>query len=255
MIVNTKNTSSHWEAFAPQAKTDLIIKKIAVATIALLNLAALGAVFYYLVTYCPLASTPYLVSPYVAAVIGTLASLKFPTLGISSSNYSKYTNPVALLGQGLAYLFFGPYKYAVKHCDWTPYHDPHVANALAHDIQSLSLKELAEKHGEHFSNLFKYGIIPDAFKDELHTLYQDNKPVQKGREYYKRQKLDWHGQNKKFEQEEAKLEARWNDLRARIIPYLHFPELPAHDFGSPLTQARLDMESSSWYRHPFQARA
>ncbi len=251
MIVNAKTVSSHWEAFAPQAKTDLIIKKMAVATIALLNAGVLGAVFYYLVSYCPLASTPYLVSPYVGAVIGALASLKYPTFGITSSNYSKYTNPVALLGQGLAYLFFGPYKYAVRQCDWTPYHDPHVANTLAHDIKRLSFKQLAEKQGKHFSNLCKYGIIPDQFKKELNSLYQDNKPVQKGLAYYEGKELEWHDEVQKLKEKEAEIEARWNALRARIIPYLHFPELPARDFGGRVPEAKRRLEDLLWHRQPF----
>lgn len=231
--------ANYWELNIPKNQRDLIIKKIAVGLIGALNLAMLGGAVYFIITYCPISTQALLISPFIVGVLGALAYLKFPTCGINSMNYTQYSNPAVILGKVITYVFFGPYMYASKKCDWTAYHDPIVANKIAHDLDTNSFESLAEEYGKHFDNFAKYGMIPPEYKDALLNLYQEYKPAKNELQYYEKKNLLWHEEAVRLAELKENIENRWKDLRESIRPHLYFPVIPKHNFRSRFTPIRL----------------
>jgi len=249
-VRNNDLSTNYWELNAPDSRRDLIIKKVVVGLIALINFAALGAALYFIIAYCPISTQALLISPFIVGVLGALVYLKFPTLGINSMNYSQYSNPAIMLGKGITYLFFGPYMYATKKCDWTPYHDPHVANKIANAINTNSFEDLAKEYGKHFDNFAKYGMIPPEHKEELLAIHAAYKPIRKALKYYEKKDLKWHERVVNLNSEKAGIERRWENLRREIRPHLHFPPIPEYDFNGRLTPTCLRMQDVIW-QEPF----
>lgn len=239
-----------WETQAPVSAQDLILKKIAVALIALINLAALGTALYFIISYCPVPSTALLASPFIVGVLGALAYMNFPTCGVSSKNYTDYFNPLALLGKGMAYLFFGPLMYAVKHIDWTPYHDPICAHRISTDLQELSFDQVADKYGENFSNLIYYGFIHEDQSQELQALYEEYQPVKKAIDFWKQEKME---KSEPYIQAQAKLasiEGKWSVIKQNIKFPFPTPQLPDYDFTQTSTQVELWMRKHFCFNNP-----
>lgn len=236
---------------SPIAKRDLTIKKIVVALIALLNFAVLGFVLYAIISYCSVPTQALLISPFIVGVLGALAYLDFPTLGINTMNYTQYSNPAAILGKILTYVFFGPYIYAVKKCDWTAYHDPAVAQRVAHQIASeeeKAFEKLAQAHGEHFDNFVRYGIIQEEFRQRFTNLFQEYKPLQKEYEYYKKRGLLWHERVTEINLQKTQIERRWAEIRQEVADTLYYPPLEQYDFTSRWTTIRLAIHD--FFRDP-----
>lgn len=234
--------TNYWELNAPKSQRDLIIKKLAIAIIAALNLAVLAGALYFIITYCPMPTEALLVSPFIVGILGALAYLKFPTCGINSMNYSQYSNPATIAGKTLTYIFFGPYMFAAKKCDWTAYHDPCVANKIAKDLETKPFEYLAKEYGKHFANFSEYGMIPPQFKQDLVNLYSNYRPIKKALKYYKSKGLEWLPRVETLTNRKNKIEKDWEVLRERILPYLVFPEIPEQDFGNPVTGYRIKLE-------------
>jgi hypothetical protein len=234
--------TNYWELNAPKSQRDLMIKKLAIAIIAALNLAVLAGALYFIITYCPMPTEALLVSPFIVGILGALAYLKFPTCGINSLNYSQYSNPATIAGKTLTYIFFGPYMYAAKKCDWTVYHDPRVANKIAKDLETKSFEYLAKEYGKHFANFAEYGMIHPEFKQELLNLYHNYKPIKKALKYYESKGLEWHSRVETLTVRKNGIESRWEVLREKIMLRLVFPEIPEPDFSSPVTGYSIKLE-------------
>jgi hypothetical protein len=242
---------TYWEINSPKSKRDLIIKKIAITLIAIINLAALGAIFYLIVSYCPISTQALLISPFIVGVLGTLVTLKFPTFGINSMNYTQYSNPSTILGKIITYFFFGPYMYATKKCDWNVYHDPHTANLISNDLATASYEEIDKKYSKHFNNFAKYGIIPPEFKKDLNSLSKEYKPIKTALKFYHKKNLGWHEKISDLNDQKEMIEQKWAVLRDKIHPYLSFPKLPEKDFGDSFTKWGTKIEDT-FYKPPFQ---
>lgn len=238
----TQQAKVRYESGSFYSKRDLLIKKIVVTLIALLNFAALGFALYAIIAYCNILTQALLISPFIVGVLGALKHLDFPTLGITSSNYTQYTNPATILGKILTYIFFGPYFYAAKKCDWTAYHDSDVAQKLAHQISrrdDKAFERLAKLHGEHFDNFARYGIIPETFRDHFINLFKWYRPLQKEYEHYEKRGLAWHERAEQIKIEKQHIEAQWIDIRNQVAPSLYYPPLDDYDFTSRLTLIRV----------------
>lgn len=251
-ISSTKSTIplTHWEAQSPTSATDLLVKKIAVAAIAMLNLAALGAALYFIISYCPVPTEALIVSPFIVGVLGALAYMKFPTCGISSMNYTGYVNPVQLLGKAMAYLFFGPLMYAVKHLDWTPYHDHVRANRISQDLTELPFAEVADQYGKHFDNLIKYGFIHEGHAEELKTLYEQYKPTKKAIAFWKQEGLEKSQQSAQAKAKLDTIEEKWRDLKRTSNYAFPTPDMPDYDFAQSSTRVELWMRKYFCFNNP-----
>ncbi|MFC2049531.1 hypothetical protein ACFLR2_02515 [Chlamydiota bacterium] len=241
---------THWEAQAPRSATDLAVKKIAVALIALVNIAALGIALYYIVSYCPIPSKALLASPFVVGVLGALAYLNFPTCGISSMNYTNYVNPATLVGKGLAYLFFGPLMYSVNHIDWTPYHDRIRANRISLDLETLPFDEVADKYGKNFGNLVKYGFINETHEQELKELYEAYKPVKEATAFWKQEGMETCEQAKMVQDKRTKLQTRWDTFKKGTKYNFPKPDMPEYDFEKPSTRWALFVRKHLCFNDP-----
>jgi hypothetical protein len=244
---------NHWELNAPEAKRDLVIKRIAVTLIALINFGLLGLALYYIISYCPFPSQALLISPFIVGVLTALAYLKFPTFGINHLNYTAYLNPSTLIGKGMAYLFFGPFMYAIHHVDWTPYHDPIYANKISKDLEEKSFKNIAEDYGRHFSNLVKYGFIHKKYLSELMALYQEYKPIKREINFWTSEKLEDCEEAKKALKREEVIEKHWKALKNSFEYAFPHPEKPIYNFSSQITQVQLKMRSTCCFGPPTEA--
>ncbi|MCC5833011.1 MAG: hypothetical protein JJU12_08235 [Chlamydiales bacterium] len=236
-----KGELSYWEIRAPKARRDFIIKKIAIAIIATLNFSVLAAALYLILTYCPISTQAMIASPFIVGVVAALTYLKFPTCGVSTLNYTQYSNPATILGKIVTYIFFGPYMYAVKRCDWTLYHDLETAHLIADYLKNKSFEVLADKYGKHFRNFAKYGMIPPENEKELINLYNSYAPVKKELERFKQKGLESNSRFQAVTKEKNSIEKRWLDLQKTIEKQIFLPEIPKRDFSSPITILSLNV--------------
>ncbi len=230
-----------WELRAPDAKWDLVVKKVAVCAVAILNLAALGAVLYYIIAYTSVPSQALLISPFVVGVLIALANLKFPTFGLSARNYTDYLNPASMIGRGLAYLFFGPLVYTVERIDWTPYHDPFKANKISNDLEKLSFEKIADEYGENFDNLIAYGFLPFNEKEGFMELYELYEPLKKEIAFYKKEGLEECQESVEAKDAIKLLETKWGNLREKFLDQLPRPDMPKYNFSEFSTDVSLQV--------------
>lgn len=228
-----------WETHSPACGIDLIIKKIAVAFIALINLAALGTALYFIIMYCPMPSEAVVVSPFIIGVLGALTYIGFPTCSISERNYTTYTNPTALVGKGLAYLFFGPLMYAVKYIDWTPYHDPICATRISNDLKELPFDQVTRKYGDNFSNLVRYGFIHEDNRLALETLHEEYQPVKDAVDFWQQEEMEKSEVYAQAKATQATIEEKWMGFKQSTVHPFPSPELPQYDFTQSSTQIKL----------------
>lgn len=245
--------STLWELKAPLARRDLIIKKVAISVIALLNFAALGVALYYIIAYCPVPNQALLISPFIVGVLAALANLKYPTFGVSSMNYSAYLNPTSLVGRAIAYLFFGPFQYAINKIDWTPYHDPIVANKISRHLEKKKFEEIAADYGKNFDNLTNYGFIHPNFLPELKELYKAHRAEKYELEFWKKEESEDCQEAQAAVKRKEKLEERWEAMKARFIHPFPHPKVAKLDFSSKLTKAKLKMRSFCCFGPPLNA--
>jgi hypothetical protein len=278
--ITQKHTDALWLERSTISARDLVLKKIAISIIALLNFAAVGTGVYYLVAYIPIPAQALLVSPFIVGVLGALANIKFPTLGISSHNYTSYVNPLGLLGRVTGYLFFGPLMYVANRTDWTPYHDPIYANTLSTNLEEASFADIADNYGRHFSNLTRYGFIDERYKQKLKRLYKSYKPQRDGLRFYtgEKERLIKVAEESKSATEESasdtddttseyeeqidialrkvnrrleKLERKWEKIKQNCrFPHPKFPKLK---FSDRTTRVNLKVRSCLWFGgNPFE---
>jgi len=241
----------YWKHCAPKAQRDLVIKKIAVALIALINFGALGVALFCCISYLPVPTQALLASPFIVGVLASLTYLKFPTLGIDSWNYTSFLNPGNMIGRGLTYLFFGPLMFAIQRIDWTAYHDPVCANKISKDLENNSFEKIAHEYGKHFSNLFKYGFIDKKHASELKNLYCDYKPIQYELNFWKKEHLEDCEEAKQALEQKEVFESRWLKLKETIqFPY---PKKPKYQFSSKSTKIKLKLRSACCFGPPTDA--
>lgn len=235
-----------YEAKRTQATIELTIKRIVIAALALLNVAAIGGAYYYMHTFCPVKAEPILTSSLLAGVLGGLVSLKVPTCGITNYNMGQYLNPVMLLGRCLAYLFFGPVILSVKAIDWTNYSNRLTANQISREIRELSFKDIASRYGPNIRNLQRFGFLSKEDAAQFRTIYEEFLPLQ-----MKEKHLDPYVLSSKKEENEdnplskeysmlqgdlAQVEEKWKSFVSNISNGLPQPEisktLPKFEKGS-----------------------
>ncbi len=250
--------TTRWQRCSHACIKDLIIKKFVISIIALLNLAALGTSFYYIIAYTSIPTQVVLVSPFIIGVLGALTYLKFPTCGISSGNYRWYVDPLALIGRALAYLFFGPLMYVSNNrIDLTPYHDPFKADDISNDLRKLPFDQLAETYGKHFSNLYIYGFVNRKTNLELKSLYKRYKPLKRSITFYQEGTPSTHMgclREKALAREKAKvnkLVQEWQQFKK--TNHIHFPHPKVHalDFSKFSTRVELKARSYCCFGTPF----
>ncbi len=239
-----------WETHSPTCGTDLVLKKIAVAIIGLLNLAALGTALYYIISYCPIPSQAIVASPFIVGVLGALTYIKFPTCSITEKNYTSYVNPTALIGKGLAYLFFGPLMYAVKHIDWTPYHDPICATRVSNDLKELPFDQVTRKYGDNFNNLIRYGFIPEDKRVELQHLHKEYQPIKDAVDFWQQEKMEKSEVYAQAMVNQAAIEEKWTDFKQNTVHPFPSPDLPDYDFTQSSTHVMLWMRQHFCFNQP-----
>jgi hypothetical protein len=230
---------SLWESKGRNCHIDLTIKQLAIALITLLNFAALGVGFYYLVAYCTIPAQAMLISPFIVGVLAALANLKFPTFGISSGNYSNFLNPLALVGRVAAYVFFGPMMYILNKVDLTPYHDPIKANKVSQDLEELSFEKIADQYGPFFQNLIKYGFIHEKYEQKLQSLYETYVPIKEEILFWKNEGLENCVESKTATRKKLKVEKDWKALKESFEYAFPHPNKPKYDFSKTTTSVQL----------------
>jgi len=184
--INETNSVHAYESVKKQAHSDLNLKRFGFALLIIANMAALGAIFYALVTYCPIPTSLLVTSTFVIGVIGALSSLNIPTFGINTFNFSQYVNPVTVVGRGIAYLLFGPTLLIKKNVDWTDYSDPLQVSQISHTLASKSFAEVAKEHGEQLTNIKKYKIVEESDGTALIHLYKTYYPLKLEQEFFEK---------------------------------------------------------------------
>ncbi|NGX61585.1 MAG: hypothetical protein K940chlam9_01072 [Chlamydiae bacterium] len=271
--LNTINENSVWEQQAPKAKRLLLIKRIAITTLAILNLAGIAALLYHLALFLPIPEEALLVSPFIVGVVAALVYLKFPTFGANTMNYAQYTNPATWIGKGFAYLFFGPFLVALDRVDRTAYHDPEKANKISMNLETKPLfttvtkedevKGVGEKYGRHIENLTRFGFIPKDKQEEFLALYKEFKPLQEELKHYQhkykshleegelpRGDEKWKETFREIEAQREELEEKWITFRDKLKDSLPHPVTPRLDFSKKKTKVKLFIEKYLYFRSP-----
>ena len=239
-----------WETQSPTCAIDLVLKKIAIVLIALINLTALGTALYYIISYCPIPSQAFVVSPFIVGVLGALAYIRFPTCGVSDKNYTNYTNPTTLIGKGLAYLFFAPLIFAVNHIDWTPYHDPICATRVSNDLKELPFDQITRKYGDNFNNLVRYGFIHEDNQAELHNLHEEYQPVKDAVDFWQQEKMEQSVIYAHAKVSQANIENKWESFKQGTAHPFPSPALPQYDFTQSSTRVTLWMREHFCFNKP-----
>lgn len=238
--IEFKSDISNWELKSPKAQRDLIIKKIAIAIILMANLAGIATGIYFLTLHFTIPTQALIASPFIVGVLGAIAYLKIPTLGVTKDNYTQYSNPALVIGKILAYLFLGPVTLFAKNTDFYPYHDPYFAERVSQELSKEKFDFVAKKYGPHFDHLVDYGFIPENYRDDLLSIYREYKPVRRGLDFYEKEygkakkfpHIKWRGQPGELKDAEDQILNRWNLLKGNFQKYLPHPEQPKKEFSS-----------------------
>lgn len=163
MIISGVNLNSNqkYENLISSAQRDLIIKKIAFAIITTINFAIVLGAFAYVVYEVSLPTKPLLVASFVLGLVGAGFALIGKNVKIQGSS------PTSIASSILNRIFFGPTVYLYNKIDWTPYHDPMVANGIYEEIKHFTFEEFEAKYGLNFGNLVKYGFIDQRYRVEI----------------------------------------------------------------------------------------
>lgn len=246
-VHSTSNQKNLWIEHSGKCQRDLIVKKIACAIIVGANLAALGALLYYVVLYCPISTEVMVIAPIVGGVLGAMTYLKIPIKLIDDNNYESYSTPAFVTARFLTFLCFAPIVIAIRNMDWTNYADPYVAHRIAGEIKNsdkTNFEEVLLKQGSRVHNLKRYGFISKDKAIELKTLYRDAKPFLLAKQFLIKEKAP----QKNIIEIETKLcqfSERWDTFKSSAAPSLPdlTPAIP--QFSSTLTKIKL------WIREHF----
>lgn len=235
MVTPVDNNTVRWEATRSAAKRQLVLKKVALAAIALVNLAILGASVYAVLHWCPVSSrittTAMISSPFIVGILAALTHLKFPTYGITRGNYSEYSNPAHMAGKVLAYIFFAPLMLAVRHSDWTAYHDPEVVERISLDLEEKSFADISKSYGAHFENMAHFGVLPEENLGQLTLLHEVAKVNRRALAHYEKKGLLKSSRAEFYKTAAERIEENWQKLhQKRVISHLPHPALPERDF-------------------------
>jgi hypothetical protein len=194
----------------------------------MINFAALGAAFYYLVLYCQLPDQVLLLSPFLPGALATLVALQFPTLGINSTNYASYLTPSKIAGRVISYILFAPFMCAANQLDWTPYHDPIEARIVSEKLRQ-PLEMIAEEYGKRIAPLVKYGFLDKEQGKAMNRIYHNFKQAtQLLQSYTKRQLGECSLVNEAKDQLES-AKKQWEALTPTFT--LPHPEIPDPDYN------------------------
>ncbi|MCH9625475.1 MAG: hypothetical protein S4CHLAM123_06490 [Chlamydiales bacterium] len=236
---NNKSVNDNWSEKTKVCGRNLAIKKIAIITIGLINLACLGTVLYCLVAFTLVPTQAVIIAPFIVGVLGVLAYLKFPTFGIASESYANLLDPFQAIAQTLTFFSFGPLMLTIKMIDLTPYNDPFKANAISTTLEKENFETVYQTHGKHFKNLTKYGFIPLENSKDFLKLKEEYIPLKRELEFYKVESTEEDITRICSEVKYGQFEQRWMELRARIqFPH---PEQPELDFSKFFTRMKLKL--------------
>jgi len=236
---NNNLVNDNWSEKAKICGRDLVIKKIAITTIGLINLACLGTALYCLVAFTLVPAEAVIISPFIVGVLGVLAYLKFPSFGIASESYANLLDPFQAIAQTLTFISFGPLMLTIKVIDLTPYNDPFKADTISTTLEKENFETVYQTHGKHFKNLTKYGFVPPGNYKDFLNLKKEYITLKRALDFYKAELAEEDATRIRKEVEYGQFEQRWMELRARIqFPH---PEKPELDFSKLSTRVKLKL--------------
>jgi len=239
-VQKTSDNKSLWDTYSNHCNRDLIIKKIALCTIAAINVGGIAALLTYVCLHYSIPTTALVVSPIIVGVLGALSFLNVPTFGVSRINYTEFTNPAILFSRCVTVILLGPVVYTIRTLDWTQYGDPFVAHRIAEDFKNDDMETLLSKYGPSLSNLEKYGFFSPEHGQELKKIYQEVRPHIEEKSFFKEEQAS----EKSIEPIQHKINVqieKWQQLKEGMVNELPNPELPQVDFTKRTTRAKVWM--------------
>lgn len=246
IITTGAELKAHYTERQTRTRVDFAMRRIFFTTVLLMDLAALGAIYWALVTYCPLPNEPLLASTFIAAILAGLGSMKIPTAGVNPDNYKNWLTPVYMLGRVVCYTLFGPALLIHRNTDWTDYRKGVEVNRIFGELKSQKFEDLSDTYGPRIKNLQRYGLMPEAEAKKMGEFYVEMVPLKLRQAYLlkyadKFKDAEIENPNKKQLQEVrdkiAKIENQWRELQSTLLT-----------FEAEVNTPRFEWRVVRWYR-------